>query len=82
MDHACRNACEAAERGRLVEIPGKRRHTRHAQGFESLGAGAERPQQHAAAHRARDAQTDIAAADDEHALAAKARRQRAKGTLD
>jgi hypothetical protein len=69
------------QRGGLVEVA----HQRHdAAGAQLVHAGRrrrQRQQAHARAQHARHAQAHVAAADDEDALAAEARRQGSEGVL-
>ena len=92
MDDARGQAGQTAQRGRRVQIAQQRRDAAPAQILQALGAT--RQGQHARAPscgtrtgdgRARQctshAQPHVAAADDEHAFASKARRQRAQWVL-
>ena len=81
VQHAGRQAGQAAQAGGLVEVGHHRREPGSAQCGDALGRRGQRQQPHPAAQQARGAQPDVAAADDQHALAPKARRQRAEGAM-
>ena len=80
MQHARAQAGKAAQTARVVEIAQQRRDAQRAQRLAALGRGGQRQQPHAA-HGPRHALAHIAAADDQQALAAKARRTRPERVL-
>jgi len=82
VQHARGQAGEAAQRGDIVEIGHDRREAGLPQGSHPLGRGGQRDQAHAAAQRARRPEADVAAADHEHPLAAKAGRPAAERAVE
>jgi hypothetical protein len=77
VQHAVGQAGQTLQAGRLVQVATKRRDAARAQLTGAVGAGGQRQHAHPAGERLRHAQPDIAAANDEQALAAKAGWQRA-----
>ena len=81
VDDACGQARQPGEAGRVIQVTRQGRDTATAQEGRTLGAGGQRQQPDLRALHAGHAQADIAATDDQEALAAKARGQGAEGTL-
>jgi hypothetical protein len=65
----------------MVEVAAQGREAVRAQLSLAVGRGRQRQQAHMGPQQPRDTQPDIATADDEHTLTAKARRQGAKRIL-
>ena len=79
MHHARGQAGQAAQAGAVVQIAQQRRDALRAQRRQAFGRRREGDQLEPRRQLAGNAQADIAAADDQNALTAKARWQRTKG---
>jgi hypothetical protein len=82
VQHARRDAGQAALPGRRIEIGHQRPQSGRPQRGQAIGRRGQRDELDTAAQQRRGTQADIAAADDQDALPAKARGQRAKRVVD
>ena len=81
MDDVGGQAGDAAQATRLVQIAPQYTHALRVQRIRAIPGGAQGHELDTATQRAHDTHADIAATDDENALAAKARRQRSEWVL-